>query len=151
MLVAGKGKLKENRVNILEPENSGLSFILNPCDMNLSFLKENKGLLPVISKRWNQVQNDIKLWATDPSKYKLGNTHTTCVQSTVWVINFLCLKDSSLDDKSLVIALKKIADHSKYEGASIHVSQSAIDMTPALKDNLKIFLDKGLNVLVYKN
>lgn len=146
-----KGRLREDKANILEPESAGLALILNVCDVNLDSFKDENKLLQMLAKRWGTVRTDVKMWATDPSKYKLGNITSTLCQSTVWVVSLLCLKNKEVDKKALNDCFKKLADFAKYEGGSIHISKNFLELVPESKELLNVLLDTGLNVVTYKN
>lgn len=146
-----KGRLREGKANILEPESAGLALILNVCDVNLDSFKDENKLLQMLAKRWGTVRTDVKMWATDPSKYKLGNITSTLCQSTVWVVSLLCLKNKEVDKKALNDCFKKLADFAKYEGGSIHISKNFLELVPESKELLNVLLDAGLNVVTYKN
>lgn len=146
-----KGRLREDKANILEPESAGLALILNVCDVNLDSFKDENKLLQMLAKRWGTVRTDVKMWATDPSKYKLGNITSTLCQSTVWVVSLLCLKNKEVDKKALNDCFKKLADFAKYEGGSIHISKNFLELVPESKELLNVLLDAGLNVVTYKN
>lgn len=146
-----KGRLREDKANILEPESAGLALILNVCDVNLDSFKDENKLLQMLAKRWGAVRTDVKMWATDPSKYKLGNITSTLCQSTVWVVSLLCLKNKEVDKKALNDCFKKLADFAKYEGGSIHISKNFLELVPESKELLNVLLDAGLNVVTYKN
>lgn len=146
-----KGRLREDKANILEPESAGLALILNVCDVNLDSFKDENKLLQMLAKRWGTVRTDVKMWATDPSKYKLGNITSTLCQSTVWVVSLLCLKNKEVDKKALNDCFKKLADFAKYEGGSIHISKNFLELVPESRELLNVLLDAGLNVVTYKN
>jgi len=146
-----KGKLKENKENVLQPENAGLAFILNVCDKNPDSFKTENDLSKLISTRWNSVKTDLKLWATDLSKFKLGNTRTTLVQSTAWVVTFVGLESGKENTNAVKTAFNEIVNQAKYEGASVHISAKLFEVVPSAKEMLNLFLDKGVNVVLYKN
>lgn len=146
-----KGLLKEDRLNILEPESAGLAIILNVSDLDLNSLKEENKLTQKLAKRWGSIRTDIKLWATDPSKYKLGNLVPTVCQSSIWTVSVLCLNNKAADLDAVKVGFKKLADFAKYEGGSVHISKELFDLIPNLKEHLEILLKNGVNVITYKN
>jgi hypothetical protein len=147
----GKGKLKEDKENVMEPYTGGLCLILNVNDTNLDSLKKDTELSNMLCKKWTTVKTDMKLWAADPSKYKLGNITTTLVQSTAWIVHCLILDKGIPSVDAVKKCFKNVADLAKYEGGTVHISSKFLDLVPQAKDNLNILLDAGVNVFLYKN
>jgi hypothetical protein len=147
----GKGKLKEAVGNGFDPNTGSLCLILNACDTDLESLRKDTELSGILSKKWSVVKTDMKLWASDPSKYKLGNLTTTLVQSTSWVVHCLVLDKGKSSKESVEKCFKNLAELSKYEGGTVHISKQFLDLVPETKDCVNVLLDKGVNVFLYKN
>lgn len=144
------GKTKVVKGSVLNPENSGLRFILSFT--NLAG-KQESPLFPMFEKKWRKVREDARGWyTTKTGAYKLGAINTTAVQSDTWVIHMLC-QDNNLkvDINGLKECLKKVLASAKYEKASVHVSRLLLDVVPELGELSKeYFVNNGISVYYYE-
>lgn len=145
-----QGKTKLIKGSILNPENSGLRFVLS---VNNTLGKtESNPLLPLFDKKWKQVRAETKGWyANKTGAYKLGATLVTAVQSDTWVIHMLCQNDElAVDAKGLEECLKKVSASAKYEKATVHVSSILTETFPELTALLNTHLvENGVSVYLY--
>ncbi len=143
------GKTKTVKGTILNPEMSGLRFILNFVNMAG---KAEGPLYPIFDKKWVRVKQDVKGWyATKTGAYKLGAINSTATQSDVWVVNCLC-QDAQLkvDEAGLQKCLKEVYKLAREERASIHISNLLAPMCPSLTTLVASeLISKGLTVYFY--
>lgn len=142
------GKVKQIDTTILAPENAGLRFIINACAQSGKF--ESK-LDTLLTKKWAKVREDYKGWHATQHNFKLGLVNTTAVSSDTWIVNMLVQdKENKVDAKALQAAIKKLSELSKYENASVHVSNLLISEIPELKDLLiEYVVQNGTHVYFY--
>ena len=144
------GKIKYCKGSILQPENSGLRFILS---INNTLGKvDNNPLYSIFDKKWKRVKEDAKGWyANKTGAYKLGAINITAVQSDTWVIHMLCENnESKIDMDGLKECFKKVVDSAKYEKASIHVSNLLLNHIPEMNTFINdIVIPNGINVSIY--
>lgn len=144
-----QGKAKQVSASVLNPLNAGLRFIINVCAQSGKY---DSPLDTLLSKRWVKVREDYKGWYATQHNFKPGLLNTTAVSSDTWVVNMLVKdKDNNVSDVALKTAAKKLSDLSKYEHASVHVSNLLVKEMPELMDLLKThLLDEGVNVYFYE-
>ncbi len=145
-----KGRVKLVKSSILNPENSGLRFILSVT--NTAGKAENP-LYPLFDKKWKRVKEDAKGWyTTKTGAYKLGATNVTAVQSDAWVIHMLVQDDNlKTDSKALETCLKKVCKDALYEKASVHISMLLVNEMPELQElATKLLVDNGVSVSYYE-
>lgn len=139
------GTCKNLPGTVLNPEGSGLRFVLTTADMN----GQVEGELPLLlKKKWTQTSNTAKTWFVNRVNYKLGSIDITAVQSDVWVMHMLCLINGVVDNHAVNNCLKKVADKAILEQASIHISNLLLERMPNMPIK-EMFLDRGINVYVY--
>jgi len=145
---AGKSKLIKG--SVLNPESSGLCFVLNMVNMAGKVDGEQ---YKTFDKKWPKVKVEVKgQWANKTGFYKLGTVDTVAVQSDVWVVNMLCQDDKlQTDIKAVENCLKKVCDMAKFERASVHVPVLLTKTIPELVDlSKKYLLENGVNVYFYE-
>lgn len=145
------GRVKFVRGSILNPENSGLRFILSIN--NLAGDPKGNLMLPLFDKKWPKIREESRGWyATKTGAYKLGVINTTAVQSDVWAIHMLCQdKDLNVDSNSLEKCLKEVCKMAKFERATVHVSSILTNYIPELNDLLqKQLITQGVSVSFYE-
>lgn len=143
-----KGKMRQVVGHILNPENSGLRFVLNFVGMNGTF---DSPLDKVLAKQWANSKSAFKEAYATRFNFKMGNIITATCASDIWTINMLVKdKDDKMDVASLDAAMKKVSDLAKYEKATMHISNVLLIEEPSMKElSIKHFVDQGLNVNFY--
>ena len=126
-----------------------LRLIFVPCNKSG---KPESQLHAVLNKKWRSVAAELKGWFAQNITFKLGNVHTTAVQSDVWVIQALCFDEKGkLDDKALENCVKAVASMAKSDKGSVHVSTYSVRELPKLADYLNTHLiEKGLSCYFYE-
>jgi|SRR5277367_5377024 len=143
-----QGKLRQINATILAPENAGLRLVLNAVGQHGKF--ESK-LDSVLTKKWSKVREDYKGWYATQHNFKMGWLNQTAVASDTWVVNMLVEdKEGKLNATALQLAVKKVAELAKYEGASVHVSNLMAAEMPELQPLLVTqLIEQGINVYFY--
>lgn len=144
------GKVKVIKGSIVNPENSGLCFVLNLASLNGSTDSE---MYKVFNKKWVKVKQEVRGWYnTRTGAYKLGALHNLAVQSNVWVLSLLCQDDKlNVDLSALRKSLKEVCRLAKYEKATLHVSDVLIKMIPELTNLVdKEVVEQGVSVYYYQ-
>jgi hypothetical protein len=144
-----QGRVKVVKGSIINPENSGLRFVLNVA--NLAG-KLDSPLYPLFDKKWPKVKAEVRGWfVTKTGAYKLGAVNTIAVQSDVWVLSLLCQKeDLTTDSVGLEQSLKEVSKMAKYEKASVAVSTLLTNSIPDMTNLLtKCLVNEGVSVTFY--
>lgn len=144
-----QGKSKLVKGTLLLPEMSNLCLIAVPCSMNVKVEDEVQQLL---DKKWKTVRAELKGWSGAFAGFKLGEIHSTQVQSDICVIHMLCFdKDGKLDEKALEGCMKKLYELAKFEKASVHMSVKSLQDISRLDELVMThLLDNGLNAYFYE-
>lgn len=146
-MVHGKTKLING--TILTPELAGLRLIMTAASETG---KPEDELYTLLDKKWKTAKTEFKGWYQHHVNFKLGNVHTTAVQSDTWIVHCLFLnKDGDVDEKALASCMKKMCETAKSERGSVHVSTLLTGSIPNLVDLLQEYLvEKGVNVYFYE-
>lgn len=143
-----KGKMKQVVGHILNPENSGLRFVLNFTSQNGTY---DSPFEKILAKQWANSKSSFKEAYATQFNFKLGNIMPATCASDIWTINML-VKDKAgkMVPTALDAAMKKVGELAKYEKGSIHISNMLLEEEPTMKDlAVKYFVDNGLNVNFY--
>jgi hypothetical protein len=145
---AVQGRTKLINGTILMPEMGGLRLILVPASENG---KPDTEMYNLLDKKWKVAKAELKGWNQYHVDFKLGNLHTTAVNSDIWLIHALFLKaDGTVDDKAFASCLTKLEKMSKDEKASVHVSVGVAETVPNLQELMqKALVEKGVSVYYY--
>lgn len=143
-----KGKIKVVNGSVALPHNTGLGFVVIPCDMSGN---PSSNLFSMLGKKWGKVISEYKFWYPKITSFKLGNIHDTVLQSDAWAVYCLCKdKDGKLDKNALEACVDKLISKAKFEKASLHVSNLVISEVPEFADFLREkVVSAGVNVLLY--
>jgi len=141
-----KGKFRNIKGTVANPENSGLRLILNPIDTDV---KLDTFLCKVLTKKWGKVRTEAKTWYANRTNFKLGEIQSLLVQSDVWVVNILVLDKNGLDTKAFENAIKKVGALAKYESATVHITEDMFGTTGFEAAATKELIESGINVYVY--
>lgn len=143
------GKTKVVEASIINPELHNLQLIFSPCSL---LGKPDSALHAILNKKWRTVGAELKGWHSSQINFKQGSLLNTVVQSNVWVVHALCFTaEGKLDMKGLEGCVKKLAELSKMEKASVHVSTITTDAIPELVGMLNTScVEKGISVYFYQ-
>jgi len=144
-----KGNFKIIKGSIINPESSGLKYIIAPQNLKGTI---GSPTLEILNKKWKKVNENVKGWySTRTGAYKLGAIEITSVQSDVWIIHSLFQDENGkTSETGLKDALKAIVKSAKFEGANVHVSNLLLQEVPDLNKYLQSeVIDKGVSVYVY--
>ena len=145
-----KGRCKTINGSVLNPENSGLRFVLLPNSIDGK--TDDNVLLPVLDKRWSQIKSEMKSWyANKTGEYKYGAIKTQSVLSDTWITHMLCQEGTKVDLVGLEACLVKVSKLALYERASVHIAKELVDAIPELKVlAMKLFVDEGVSTYFYE-
>jgi hypothetical protein len=146
---AVQGRTKLIKSSILMPEMGGLRLVLVPASETG---KPDSELYNLLDKKWKSAKAELKGWNQYHVDFKMGNLHTTAVNSDIWLVHALFLKeDGTVDEKALTTCLTKLLKMAQEEKASIHVSTLLADTLPNLAEMMQTaFLEKGVSVYFYQ-
>jgi hypothetical protein len=144
-----QGKTRLVNSTIISPEMGNLRLIFTPCGKQG---KPDTALHAVLNKKWRTVAAELKGWHAQNFTFKMGNVHSTAVQSDTWVLHALCYNEKGvLDEKALESCVKAAAALAKSDGGSLHVSTLSVEQMPQLADYLsKYVIDRGLACYFYQ-
>lgn len=148
---ATKGRVKEAdpSTTIINPESSGLRFVLVPVSESGKF----EGTLPErLSKTWVRTKESYKDWFASQRNFKLGEISDVMVASDIWVIFTMCLnKNGKVSKDGLNSCLAKVASMAKYEKASVHLAPEVQALSKTMNKLIDSnFTVNGINTYLYK-
>lgn len=144
---AQKGRLKKINGSIINPESSGLRFILSFVGLGGKYDGDNK----IFADRWLKTNSEYKSWYVNRQNFKTGAFIEVPVASDIWIIELATFdKEGALDTKALASGLKKVSERAKYEHASVHMASELVEKTEGLDSLIQtLFIDNGVNVSIY--
>lgn len=146
-----KGKLQDAPPGstIICPINSGIRLIVNFVGFGLKF---DKKLDKILSKVWEKVRQEYFYWSGDIKTFKPGNIKEVLVASDIMIVHMLVKnKDEVVISEALEKAMQNLANFSKTEKASVHISELLVEDVPAIKELAKKYLsDAGIHCYFYK-
>lgn len=146
---APQGRAKLVNGSVIQPELSGLRMVIVPCSETG---KPDTVLHGIVDKKWSIVNRELKGWFAQHFDFKLGNIHTTAVQSDIWVVHMLCYtKEGQLNALAVEACLKKLGAVAVAEKASTHFAAPLLELIPSLGDLANSYLlNKGVHTYFYE-
>ena len=134
--------------SIICPINSGTRLIMNFVGLELKF---DSKLHKILEKVWNKVRQEYFYWSGDIKTFKPGNIKEVLVSSDIMIVHMLVKnKDGIVMADALEKALQNLANFSKVEKASVHISNLLVEEVPALKELAKKYLsESGIHCYFY--
>lgn len=145
-----QGRVKVINGSIINPESSGLRFVLNVANLGG---KMESPLYPLFDRKWPKVKAEVRGWfVTKTGAFQLGTVHQIAVQSDIWCLSLLCQKeDLTTDVKGLEKCLKEVCKMAKSEKATVHVSSLLTNAIPELAGlATKCLVEEGVSVSYYQ-